>query len=163
VVVNLLPCSNVVNRVPQGCPLLFLIYINDIVNVIKSAALLFEDDFRIFCPIVKQLSAQQLQQDLLALKEWSKKWLLKFNLIKTVVMLLGNTNQCYTYYMDEQPLQVASEHINSGIIIDSKLKFHSQTIAATNKANHVLGLIKKIFDSLNSKTLQNSQTLLSVA
>ena len=58
------------------------------------------------CPIVNQLSALQLQQDLLALKEWSMKWLLKFNITKTVIMHLGNTNQCYTYHMDEQPLQV---------------------------------------------------------
>ena len=148
--------SNVLSGVPQGSvmgPLLFLIYINDIVSVIKSPALLFADDVKIFCPIVDQLSALQLQQDLLALKEWSKKWLLKFNITKTVVMHLGNTNQCYTYYMDEQPLQVVSEHKDLGIIIDSNLKFHSQTTAAANKANRVLGLIKKSFNYLNSRTL----------
>jgi len=33
--------------------------------------------------------------------------------------------------MDEQPLQVVSEHKDLGIIIDFKLKFHSQTTAAT--------------------------------
>ena len=65
--------------------------------MIKSPTLLFPDDVKIFCPIVDQLSALLLQQDLLALKEWSKKWLLKFNITKTVVMHLGNTNQCYTY------------------------------------------------------------------
>jgi len=68
-------------------------------------------------------------------------------------MHLGNTNQCYTYYMDEQPLQVVSEHKNLGIIIDSNLKFHSQTTAVTNKAYYVLGLIKKSFNSLNPRTL----------
>jgi len=148
--------SNVLSGVPQGSvmgPLLFLIYINDIVGVIKSPALLFADDVKIFCPIVNQQSAQQLQLDLLALKEWSEKWLLKFNLTKTVVMHLGNTNQCYTYHMDDQPLEAVSEHKDLGIIIDSNLKFHSQTTAATNKANRVLGLIKKSFNSLNSRTL----------
>jgi len=62
---------SIISGVPQGSvmgPLPFLIYINDIVNVIKSLAL-FADDVKIFCLIVNQLSALQLQQDLLALKE----------------------------------------------------------------------------------------------
>jgi len=36
-------------------------------------------------------------------------------------MHLGNTNQCYTYYMDEQ--LYVPEHKDLGIIIDSNLKF----------------------------------------
>ena len=59
----------------------------------------------------------------------------------------------YTYYMDGQPLQVVSEHKDLGIIVDSSLKFHSQATSAINKANCVLGLIKKSFNTLNRKTL----------
>jgi len=55
-----------------------------------------------------------------------------------VIMHLGNTDQFYTYYMDEQPLQVVSELKDLGIIIDSNQKFHSQTTAGTSKANRVL-------------------------
>ena len=40
-------------------------------------------------------------------------------------MHLENANQKYTY-MDEQPLQVVSEHKDLSIINDSNLKFHSQ-------------------------------------
>ena len=61
-------------------------------------------------------------------------------------MHLGNSssNPCHTYYMDGQPLQVVSEHKDLGIIVDFSLKFHSQATSAINKANRVLGLIKKI-------------------
>ena len=107
----------------------------------------------IFCPIDNILIAVQLQKDLLALKEWFKKWLLRFNVTKTAVMHLGNTKQKYTYYMDEQPLQVVSEHKDLSIIIDSNLKFHSQATAVTNEVNRILGLIKKSFNSLNIRSL----------
>jgi len=68
-------------------------------------------------------------------------------------MHLGNTNQKYMYYKDEQPLQVVSEHKDLGVIIDSNLKFHSLTAAVTNKANRILGLIKKSFNSQNIRSL----------
>ena len=41
------------------------------------------------------------------------------------------------YFIDGQPLQVMSEHKDLGIIIDSNLKFHSQTTAVANKANRI--------------------------
>ena len=55
--------SNVLSGIPRGLvkgPLLFLLYINDIVSVIKSPPLLFAEDIKIFCPIVNQLSVLQL-------------------------------------------------------------------------------------------------------
>ena len=55
--------------------------------------------------------------------------------------------------MDGQPIQVVSEHKDLGIIVDSSLKFHSQATSATNKANRVLRLIKKSFNTINRKTL----------
>ena len=82
--------------------------------------------------------------------------MLNFNVIKLFIMHLGSTNPHHTYFMDGQPLQVVSEHKDLGIIIDSSLKFYSQTTSATNKANHVLGLIKKSFNTLNKRHFQYS-------
>ena len=102
-------------------PLLFLLYINDLPTY---PALLFADNVKICRPIVNQLSFTQLQQDLLILKEWSRKWLLNFS-NSGRALILGNTNSYKTYYMDGQPLQVVSEHKDLGILNDSNLKFHS--------------------------------------
>ena len=66
------------------------------------------------------------------------KWLLNFNIVKTFVMHLGNSNPCLTYYMDGQPLQVVSEHKYLGIIVDSSLKFHSQATSAINRDQSIL-------------------------
>ena len=84
--------SNVLSGVPQGSvigPLLFSIYVNDLPSIVSSQVLLFADDVKLFCPIVNQQSNFQLKQDLLLLKEWSMKWLLNFNIVKTFVMHLG--------------------------------------------------------------------------
>ena len=148
--------SNVLSGVPQGSvigPLLFSIYVNDLPSIVSSQVLLFADGVKLFCPTVNQQSNFQLELDLLLLKVWSMKWLLNFNVVKTFVMHLGNTNLCHTYYMDEQSLLVVSEHKDLGIIVDSSLKFHSQATSAINKANRILGLIKKSFNTLNRKTL----------
>ena len=80
-----------------------------------------------------------------------------FNVIKSFIMHLGSTNPCHTYFMDDQPLLVVSEHKSLGMIIDCSLKFQSQTTSIANKANRVLGLIKNcFFNTLNQKTLYNT-------
>jgi len=66
--------TNVVSGVPQGSvlgPLLFLIYINDLPDIIHPPSLLFADDSKIFRRIVSNQDYIQLQQDILALEEWS--------------------------------------------------------------------------------------------
>ena len=128
--------SNFLSGVPQGSvigSLLFLIYINDLPSQVSSEVLLFADDVKLYCPIVNQQSNFQMEQDLLSLREWSLKWLLNFNVIKSFTMHLGSTNPCHMYCMDGQPLQVVSEHKDLGVIVDSSLKFHSQATSVVHK------------------------------
>ena len=65
--------------VPQGSvlgPILFLIYINDITEGIKSEAYLFADDMKLFSRVVDIHSSMVLQNDLDTVVRWTKKWLL---------------------------------------------------------------------------------------
>ena len=69
--------------VPQGSilgPLLFLIYINDLPNELKSNAKLFADDTSLFT-IVKDEneSANVLNNDLLLISKWAFNWKMLFN------------------------------------------------------------------------------------
>ena len=61
-------------------PLLFLIYINDLSNDIKSNCKLFADDTSLF-PVVHDIdaSANDLNHDLEKISEWAFQWKTKFN------------------------------------------------------------------------------------
>ena len=64
--------------VPQGSvlgPLLFLIYINDLLDEITSKGKLFADDSKLFRKINSWDDCVALQSDLLKLQEWSSTWL----------------------------------------------------------------------------------------
>ena len=69
----------VLSGVPKGSvlgPLLFLIFINDIPEGIKSFLLLFADDLKL---VMNADSPQTVQNDLDILSQWQKKLLIDFN------------------------------------------------------------------------------------
>ena len=75
--------TSVESGVPQGSvlrPLLFLIYINDLETNIKSNIKFFADDTMLFS-IVKNpdLSARDLNHDLVKIQNWAHQWKLEFN------------------------------------------------------------------------------------
>lgn len=63
-------------------PVLFLLFINDISNSIRSNLRLFADDCVLYKEIATQQDCQTLQQDLHLLSHWSKTWQLSFNVSK---------------------------------------------------------------------------------
>ena len=94
---HLLP---VLSGIPQGSilgPLLFLIYINDIPDIIKFCLLfLFADDTKCIKTISSPLDSLKLQEDLNNLNLWSTHWNLLFGLSKIFLLSLKGNLQHLT-------------------------------------------------------------------
>ena len=69
--------------VPQGSildPLLFLLYINNIVHYIGSNIRLFADDIRLFIIVDDPVTAAGcINTDLVRISKWASTWLVTFN------------------------------------------------------------------------------------
>ena len=149
--------ADVLSGIPQGSvlgPLLFLVYINDLPDKIKSESLLFADDTKIFREIRCKEDAIELQSDVDSLDTWSKKWLLNFNLTKCHVLTIGkvfNIQCTQRYKISNQELDHVFEEKDLGVIIDADLKFEEHISSKVNKANALVGLIRRTFSFLDAR------------
>ena len=142
--------------VPQGSvlgPTLFLVYVNDLLDGLRSKGKLFADDVKIYRRMMSPGDRDQLQDDLQKLNEWSSKWKLKFNRDKCNVMHIGRKNPCYNYTMSGSTLSTTSQEKDLGIIIPSNMKPSAQVTKAAASANSMLGRIKHTFTCLDRETL----------
>ena len=83
--------------VPQGSilgPLLFLIYINDLVEDIHSSIRLFADDTSLYIIVENPLlAANTLNADLTKLHNWASKWLVTFNPSKSESIIFSRKHK----------------------------------------------------------------------
>ena len=144
----------VTSGVPQGsviAALLFVIYINDLPENIKSHIFLFADDCKFFREIQSFEDINIMQDDLNLLYEWSQKWLLTFHPGKCVTLLitLRKDAEAHVYQLGNDNLKNVSEVKDLGVTVDTKLKFENHTSGKVNKANQLWGAIKKAFKHMN--------------
>ena len=72
----------VTSGIPQGSvlgPVLFIIYVNDLPDIIHSSIQMFADDNKVFNKITCSSDCEELQRDIDSLVEWSVARQLKFN------------------------------------------------------------------------------------
>ena len=75
------------DRIPNGRLLyLFLIYVNDIPNIVTSTAKLVADDTKIYRQINKVEDSIAFQSDLTTFDRWADRWQVKFSPSKCEVM-----------------------------------------------------------------------------
>ena len=96
---NLQQLDPVTSGVPQGsvlCPLLFLIYINDLDNGIVRKISKFADDTKLYHSSRNLEEVLQLREDHNKLVDWANTWHMNFNIDKCAVMHLVITTSNIT-------------------------------------------------------------------
>ena len=150
--------GDVISGIPQGTvlgPLLFVIYINDILDNINSDGLLFADDTKIFRSITCKEDSQTLQDDIDELEKWSDLWLLKFHPDKCHLLTLGkfeNIVYCHRYKVGGKEIEHVFDEKDLGVVMDSELAFADHITEKVKKANSIVGIIRRSFSCLDKVT-----------
>ena len=117
--------------VPQGSilgPLLFLIYINDIINGLQCNVNLFADDTSIQKCLDNYEAFKVINEDLLKLSFYGSQWLISFNALKTEYIIVSKKKNTWK---------------TSGLIFkwyQNHWSKSSQTLGINNKQYNVLVL-----------------------
>ncbi|MFZ2539900.1 MAG: reverse transcriptase domain-containing protein [Oscillospiraceae bacterium] len=112
----------ILSGVPQGSiigPLLFLLFLNDIVVGIDSEISLFADDTSLFSikPSLQEVEFD-LNNSLLKLELWSKKWHVSFNPLKSHYMVITNKKKMeLNLVLNNTQITRVTEHKHLGIVL----------------------------------------------
>ena len=124
--------QEVISGIPQGSvigPLLFVIFINDLPDVIKDSHIfLFADDMKLFNPIYNEENCNNLQKDLTSAEKLSETSLLKFHPDKCCNMRIGRSsirNDGYTMGKEQKTINKAETLKDIGVTFDSSLNFEA--------------------------------------
>jgi ribonuclease P/MRP protein subunit RPP40 len=147
------------SRVPQGSvlgPLLFNVYINDIVTDLESHALLFADDLKISRQVSNSEDCVMLQNDLETIDKWSRQNNFGLNIGTCSVVSFSRKTDRINFDYTCGNMTVARHSIQKdlGVWFDEKLSFHEHVQRVTNKSYKSLGFVLR-----NSKSFKSFDVL----
>ena len=147
--------------VPQGSilgPLLFIIFINDIVKEIHSNIRLFADDTSLYIVVdFPDSAAQILNLDLERLYNWAVQWLVKFNPIKTESLLFSrrvNLQDHPTLFFNDVPIQEVVSHKHLGVYLSQRCDWQKHIDFIKEKAWSRINLLRMLKFTINRKSLE---------
>ena len=146
--------------VPQGSilgPLLFLVYINDLVDDISCDVRLFADDTCLLEIVQNPTeSAQHLNSNLLHIQNWGKMWRVTFNALKSLsVVFTAKIKKPHhpPVHLDQLVIPETTSHTHLGIALSSNLSWNSHISRIVNKASQRIALLRRFKFKLSRKTL----------
>ena len=153
--------SDIKAGVPQGSilgPLLFLLYINDIVEDIHSSIRLFADDTSLYIIVDNPAqAANELNSDLEKINQWAKKWLVTFNPTKSESIILSRKRIKPPHppvLMDNIQINEVTSHKHLGLIFSNDCTWHNHIEHIKNKAWTRINLMRKLKFKLDRRSLE---------
>ena len=147
--------------VPQGSilgPLLFLLFINDIVKDIGCNIRLFADDTSLFLIVENpDIAAELLNLDLDKIIAWAKKWLVRFNPVKTEAFLASrkiNKPIHPPLFMAGTQITEVASHKHLGVIFQNDGSWHNHIDYVKEKAWTRINAMKKLKFDFDRKSLE---------
>jgi hypothetical protein len=105
-------------------PVLFLIFINDIVDVVTHSSLkIFADDTKIYFRTRKDSDFDRLAYDVRKVFGWAHKNKLTIAMSKCQVLHIGNGNCCRDLFIGDQCLPEKQQVRDLGVLVSSNLSF----------------------------------------
>jgi len=148
---------DVTSGIPQGSvlgPTLFIMYNNDVPDVVSSILKVFADDTKLYRQITTATDRDILQDDTKCMDEWTDIWLMRFNPPKCKAMSVGTTavnddGARYTLSGNTAGERVELSRVTSekdiGVTIDSTLSFDEHVNNITKKGNMLMGVIRRTY------------------
>jgi len=150
----------ITSGVQQGSvlgPILFLIFVNDIINFLPSSAKckLFADDVKSYITFINSASHLTIPSMLSAIADWSSTWQLPLSVSKCNWMLISNcrNNDFITINLQGSLLGRVDEVKDLGVLFNSKLNFSEHISQIVSKAKQRIYLLFKAFSSSNTQAL----------
>jgi len=139
-------------------PLLFVIFINDIIDCLSlsTACKLYADDVKLYTVISTENDVTRLQNDINAIYHWSQLWQMEISVCKTFVMPIGGKLLPilkHEYLLDNSALPTVTRARDLGIIVDCELTFTDHINNIVSRASARANLIHRCFVSRDRHSL----------
>ena len=151
--------KKVISGVPQGtvlAPVMFLVYVNDMIDGVDSYMSMFADDTKILRRIHSKEDQVILQQDLEKVWKWSQTWEMEFNIKKCSVMEMGRSSRRLStnYKLGNTVISKRKEEKDLGVTFTETLSPGIHINKIVGEAFHLLKNIRVAFAYLDEDMMK---------